>query len=60
MKIAQPQASCPETDLKYYSVSYNFSNTENAIPGDRLAKIKALLDLLEIKYKKGLFLVKIM
>ena len=30
----------------------HFSNNENAIPGDRLAKIKPLLDLLEAKYKK--------
>ncbi|GLV46249.1 hypothetical protein CBL_12326 [Carabus blaptoides fortunei] len=30
----------------------HFSNNENAISGDRLAKIQPLLDLLEAKYKK--------
>ena len=39
----------------------HFSNNENAIPDDRLAKIKPLLDLLKLaKYKKCLFLVQIM
>lgn len=31
----------------------HFSNNENMIPGDRLGKIKPLLDLLEVKYKNA-------
>lgn len=31
----------------------HFSNNENIIPGDRLAKIQPLVDLLEIKYKNA-------
>ena len=38
-------------EILLLNVSYIFQNNENAIPGDRLAQIKFLLDFLAAKYQ---------